>query len=458
MCLERLLSSSPPKRTKKPSWVPVPKGYKFVRILGKGGFGLVMECMKEETGEHVGIKVSEMDDLDHEAEILKELKRHNSDEANIIEFKGDVLIENKRLLVLEKLDINLWEYVRSLSQPMELENIRTVIQQLAVALNTTKSAGIIHADVKINNIMMVDHVKQPFRVKLIDFGLAMHTSEARAGMLLQTPPNRAPEIFLGLPFSEAIDVWSLGCVMARMVAHTPVFMANSTYGILQQMICLLGLPPQHLIQAGRRSRSFFTKMPSGLWRLKTQRDDEPKPSTSMSTMVKSADPETRSHLTGLPDEDRDFEEKNREKIKAEKEKDGYPENIQDRKNSEDNTTPVKQEINECEDTKDSEDKDTEATDHHEDTKDSEDKDTEATDHHKDTKDSEDKDTEATDHHEDTKDSDDDKDTKASDNNEAAEDNEKEQSKAKKKKNCFQRIFSWIKKKFCCCCCVSDGMD
>ncbi|XP_051801950.1 uncharacterized protein LOC127533324 [Acanthochromis polyacanthus] len=155
--------------------------------------------------------------------------------------------------------------------------------------------------------------------------------------------------------------------------------------------------------------------------------DEPKPSTSMSIMGKPADPETRSNLTGLPDEDSDLEEKNRENIKAEREKDGYPENIQDRKNSEDNKKPVKQEINECEDTKDSDDEDTEASVNHEDA-------------------------------EDIKDSGDDKDTKASDNHEDAEDSEKEQSKAKKKKNCFQRVFSWIKKKFCCCCCVSDVMD
>ncbi|XP_054860020.1 probable serine/threonine-protein kinase dyrk1 [Amphiprion ocellaris] len=424
-------SKSFPERTQKTS-LPVPKGYTYVRVMGKGGFGIVYECVKNKTGEHMVIKVPKDDSLAHEAEILKKLKRHNSDESNIVEYKGHVFARFTRLLVFEKLDITLHDYVKGLTQPMRLEHIRTVIQQLAVALNTTKSAGIIHTDLKTDNIMMVDHVKQPFRVKLIDFGLANYRSEAIPGNLLQTVPYRAPEIILGLPYSEAIDVWSLACVMSKMVAHQVPFGTDSEYYVLKEMIRLLGLPPQHLIRAGRRSRLFFHKIPNGLWRLKTPREyfgsynpfttsechkfrsldemktmysetdnpaeaderreciellkamvrwnekdritpsgilnhpfitksylnssspisscNEPEQSTSLFTMVKPADPENRINLTGLPDEDSDLEEKKkRENTETENKKDGYPENIQDRKNSEDNEKPVNKEISEHED-------------------------------------------------------------------------------------------------------------
>ncbi|XP_051808165.1 protein starmaker-like [Acanthochromis polyacanthus] len=54
---------------------------------------------------------------------MKKLMSHNSKESNIIEFKGDVFIENKRLLVFEKLDITLQDYVQNLPQPMRLEHI-----------------------------------------------------------------------------------------------------------------------------------------------------------------------------------------------------------------------------------------------------------------------------------------------------------------------------------------------
>ncbi|XP_051808128.1 homeodomain-interacting protein kinase 1-like [Acanthochromis polyacanthus] len=376
--------------TRQPS--KVPEGYTLVKELGHGVYGTVMECVENITEEHVAIKVSKCNNLDHEAKIMKKLMSHNAKESNIIEHKGDIFIENTRLLVLEKLDITLVDYVENLPQPMPLEDVRMVIQQLAVALNATKSAGIIHADVKIENITMVDHVKQPYKVKLIDFGMAKDRSKAKAGKLRQALAFRAPEITLGLPYSEAIDVWSLGCVMVWMMTQDLLFGFDSQYWTLRRMI---RLPPQHLIDAGRRSGLFFKKMPNRLWRLKTLREyfgrykssasrdlysyrtvytDEPRPSTSLSITFNPADPENKMNLPGLPDseyeesedssdyidtdynEDSDVEEeKYRENIKAETEKDPVNKEINDYEDIDDADTAA-----DTEDSKDShDDEDTE---------------------------------------------------------------------------------------------------
>ncbi|XP_054860021.1 dual specificity tyrosine-phosphorylation-regulated kinase 4-like [Amphiprion ocellaris] len=314
---------------------------------------------ENKTGEHMVIKVPEGDSLAHEAEILKKLKHHNSDESNIVEYKGHVFARFTRLLVFEKLDITLHDYVKGLTQPMRLEHIRTVIQQLAVALNTTKSAGIIHTDLKMDNIMMVDHVKQPFRVKLIDFGLAKY---------------RAPEIILGLPYSEAIDVWSLACVMFKMVAHQVPFGTDSEYYVLKEMIRLLGLPPQHLILAGRRCilrRTTQQKLMRGgecIELLKAMvrwnKKDRITPSGILNhpfitkSYLNSSSPISQlACLMRTVTWRRRRREKNTE---TENKKDGYPENIQDRKNSEDNEKPVNKEISEHEDSeKNDTDEDTE---------------------------------------------------------------------------------------------------
>ncbi|XP_051794543.1 uncharacterized protein LOC110970921 [Acanthochromis polyacanthus] len=66
-----------------------------------------------------------------------------------------------------------------------------------------------------------------------------------------------------------MDVWSLGCMMARMLTQDSLFGSNSEYWTLRRMILLLGVMPQHLINAGWRSRLFCKTMPNGLWRLKT---------------------------------------------------------------------------------------------------------------------------------------------------------------------------------------------
>lgn len=120
-----------------------------------------------------------------------------------------------------------------------------------------KSLGLIHADLKPENIMLVDPLRQPYRVKVIDFGSASHVSKAVCSTYLQSryyrlvvkifylilvfnllrvpSPvifsllSRAPEIILGLPFCEAIDMWSLGCVIAELFLGWPLYPGASEY-------------------------------------------------------------------------------------------------------------------------------------------------------------------------------------------------------------------------------------
>lgn len=77
--------------------------------------------------------------------------------------------------------------------------------------------------------MLVDPINQPNRVKVIDFGCACHVSEAVCNVYLQTRFYRAPEIILGLPFCEAIDMWSLGCLAAELFLGWPLYPGSSEY-------------------------------------------------------------------------------------------------------------------------------------------------------------------------------------------------------------------------------------
>ncbi|KAF7664431.1 hypothetical protein LDENG_00176380, partial [Lucifuga dentata] len=77
--------------------------------------------------------------------------------------------------------------------------------------------------------MLVDNQDQPYKVKLIDFGLALQSSEVERGMIVQPIPYRAPEVVLGLPFTEAIDMWGLGCVLACMYLGDNLFDGQTEY-------------------------------------------------------------------------------------------------------------------------------------------------------------------------------------------------------------------------------------
>ncbi|KAI3360850.1 hypothetical protein L3Q82_013073 [Scortum barcoo] len=111
-----------------------------------------------------------------QAEMMKILIDRNLDQKNIIKYNGGFGMYN--CLEFEILDISLGTYLRRRQAPMRLQDSRTVIQQLAVAFDALKTTGVIRGDVKTTNIMLVDHEKQTFKVKLIDFGLAIFKHQA----------------------------------------------------------------------------------------------------------------------------------------------------------------------------------------------------------------------------------------------------------------------------------------
>lgn len=64
---------------------------------------------------------------------------------------------------------------------------------------------------------------------MIDFGSASYASKVITSTYLQSRYYRAPEIVLGLPFAEAIDMWSLGCVIAELFLGWPLYPGASEY-------------------------------------------------------------------------------------------------------------------------------------------------------------------------------------------------------------------------------------
>ncbi|KAM6994210.1 homeodomain-interacting protein kinase 3-like [Tautogolabrus adspersus] len=201
--------------------------------------------------------------------MLRFLMRHKMDKFNIVKFYCEVVEKCRRSLVFEVLDISLQDYLVEIDGPMTIKDIRSIIKQMAVALSGLKKFGVIHTDVKLDNIMMVDHKKHPFKVKLIDFGLAIFKSQAKPGWAHQVPCYRAPEIILGLPFSEAVDIWSLGCVMAIMMLGFMLFPGRIEYDTLRFIKDLLGPPPVRLLNAGQKSKVYFIRTDSDQWILKT---------------------------------------------------------------------------------------------------------------------------------------------------------------------------------------------
>ncbi|XP_061927396.1 homeodomain-interacting protein kinase 2 isoform X27 [Apis cerana] len=257
--------------------------YEVLEFLGRGTFGQVVKCWKKGTNEIVAIKIlknhpSYARQGQIEVSILSRLSQENADEFNFVRAYECFQHKSHTCLVFEMLEQNLYDFLKQNKfSPLPLKYIRPILQQVLTALLKLKQLGLIHADLKPENIMLVDPVRQPYRVKVIDFGSASHVSKAVCNTYLQSRYYRAPEIILGLPYCEAIDMWSLGCVVAELFLGWPLYPGSSEYDQIRYISQTQGVPTEHMLNnASKTTKFFYRDMDSTypFWRLKTPEEHE----------------------------------------------------------------------------------------------------------------------------------------------------------------------------------------
>ncbi|CAI5694296.1 unnamed protein product [Oreochromis niloticus] len=237
--------------------------YKVEAFLGEGGFGIVAKCRDTKTNQAVAIKVNKSrPDIRQQAIqeifILEQLRRLDPDAANIVQWNGFFLDRERVCLKFELLDQCLWDYIRDpINRHLPISEVRPILGQLTNALSHLGSVGIVHADLKPGNIMVVNRHESPVKVRLIDFGLACPASAVIPGHRVGTVGYSAPEVMLGLPYNEAIDMWSLGLVAVELATGVPLYPGNEYYDVLKFIIETQGQPPDHVLDSGVYTEDFF---------------------------------------------------------------------------------------------------------------------------------------------------------------------------------------------------------
>ncbi|XP_039979347.1 homeodomain-interacting protein kinase 1-like [Xiphias gladius] len=168
---------------------------------------------------------------------------------NVVHFFEQFQHKGHTCLVFEMLDRSLLQLLsEQQGTPLSLHEIRPITHQLLMALDALKGIGVVHSDLKPDNIMLANHLSEPFRIKLIDFGVSFSVREEVFGKTIQPLGYRAPEVTLGLPFSEAIDAWSLGCVLGVLYLCKHLFAIDCEYqSVNEGIVDVLGQPADHLL-------------------------------------------------------------------------------------------------------------------------------------------------------------------------------------------------------------------
>lgn len=95
-------------------------------------------------------------------------------------------------------------------------------------------------------------------VKVIDFGSSCFDTD-RMSTYVQSRCYRAPEVILGImPYTNKIDLWSLGCIIAELWTGYVLFQNDSVQSLLARVMGIIGRFPPHMLADGQYTHQFFT--------------------------------------------------------------------------------------------------------------------------------------------------------------------------------------------------------
>jgi eukaryotic-like serine/threonine-protein kinase len=222
-------------------------GYQLESLLGDGAMGEVYRARERHTGQHVAVKVliesktqnpSVRERFEREWRVMQGISHPNV--IALLDWpkhKQGVLYFAMELLDGETL------YHRLEREKVPPDVAVTVFEQLAEALAAVHAAGIVHRDVKPQNIFLSEDASGKTRVKLLDFGLARVAGSqiTGSGLIVGTPAYVAPEQASGDKVDERVDVYALGLVMYRVLTGQHPFSSDDQVTTLGHQ--LLSPPP-----------------------------------------------------------------------------------------------------------------------------------------------------------------------------------------------------------------------
>jgi dual specificity protein kinase YAK1 len=248
-----------------------PNGQRFrvIDVLGSGTYGYVFKCQSiDQPSLFCGMKI--IKNLRHYKETgLNEVMVHQCMAAAANHpGKGHVMMpiasfekDDHVCFVMPLLSRSLFEGIaQNVPLLMLLEKVRTIMEQLLQALDFVHRLGIVHSDLKTDNVLFVS--EDADKICLIDFGSAT-AGDRMPGVYIQSRFYRSPEIILGLPYDSRIDIWSAGCVAAELFLDFAIFGCETESDVMHSMVALLGPIPEAVLQSSSRWQRFFDIGPGG---------------------------------------------------------------------------------------------------------------------------------------------------------------------------------------------------
>ncbi|XP_061175074.1 stress-activated protein kinase JNK-like isoform X1 [Saccostrea echinata] len=225
--------------------------YSNLKPIGSGAQGIVCAAYDSVTGQNVAIKKLSrpFQNVTHAKRayrefVLMKLVNHKNIIGLLNAFTPQKSLEEFQdvYLVMELMDANLCQVI---NMDLDHERMSYLLYQMLCGIKHLHSAGIIHRDLKPSNIV----VKSDCTLKILDFGLAR--TQGTGFMMtpyVVTRYYRAPEVILGMGYTDNVDIWSVGCIMAELIRGAVMFPGSDHIDQWNKIIEQLGTPSREFMQ------------------------------------------------------------------------------------------------------------------------------------------------------------------------------------------------------------------
>jgi eukaryotic-like serine/threonine-protein kinase len=235
--------------------------YEIIRRIGEGGMGAVYEARHTVIGKRVAVKVlleKFLEKPDLVARLLQEARLASSiGHENIVDVTDfGTTADGRAFVVMEFLDGESLAQLVIRDAPLPVERSLGITRQVASALGAAHAKGIVHRDVKPENVYLVRRGDADF-VKVVDFGVskAVHASDespewqrlTRTGMVLGTPLYMSPEQARGgEDVDSRADIWAVGVMLYECLTGEVPFRAPNYLGVISQVLTQEATSPVRL--------------------------------------------------------------------------------------------------------------------------------------------------------------------------------------------------------------------
>jgi serine/threonine-protein kinase len=219
--------------------------YEVIAYLGRGSMGTVYSCRHRVLDKRFAIKIIRQDlarDAEAVSRFVTEAKAASGiGSKHIVEvFDFGELPDGAAYIVMEQLEGQTLYQLIADTPRLSISRALGIAIQIADALGAAHAAGVVHRDLKPDNVFLVRGEDEPDFVKILDFGIAKvlrsGSKLTQAGSVMGTPAYMSPEQAMGTATDLRTDIYALGIMLYEMAAGQVPFDAESPLAVLSMQV------------------------------------------------------------------------------------------------------------------------------------------------------------------------------------------------------------------------------